>query len=228
MSGHLSTLVLHQLRYGELDADALASARAHIEACPRCAERLQAQIAERAAFVLRPVPEALRSPAQPQPPGWLRRWLPGGLLVAALALLVALGGTLRLGASEPDVVRFRGALPDVEVWIDAGDGPRLLRGTDRLAAGSRVQLKYDPQGASHVAFAGRDGAGLVEIYGSTSIPEGDGLLEAPFALALDGTPGDQELFVLTADHPLDEPTVRAALQGDLDGISVSRAVVPKE
>ncbi len=226
MTAHLSTLVLHQLRYGELDGETLSSARAHLQRCPRCAARLQVQRAERAAFVLRPVPESLHSSAPAPTPGWLRWWIPAGL-AATLGLILVLSTSLSSAEAPGDIIRPRGALPDVEVWLDSDGGPRLLRSSDRLEAGSRVQLKYRPHGASHVAFAGRDGAGLIAIYGGAAVSGGEGLIEAPFALTLDGTPGDQELFVVTADHPLDEEAVRAAVRGGLDGARVVRTVVPK-
>ena len=57
---HLSTLLLNQLRYGELDPEQEAQARTHLQDCERCASRLQAQESNRSAFVLQPVPQAIR------------------------------------------------------------------------------------------------------------------------------------------------------------------------
>src|SRR5213076_735145 len=45
---HVSTLDLHRLRYGELDKARASEVRTHVDGCPTCTERLQAQHAMRA------------------------------------------------------------------------------------------------------------------------------------------------------------------------------------
>ena len=223
---HLSTLVLHQVRLGELDATQTASARAHLADCDRCTARLDAQHRERAAFVLRPMPDAIRTAAAPQRrPSAVWRWIAPVALVAAAAVawLLVAGGVPPSG----DRIVTRGELPRVEVWVDLGDGPRPLRPAERLVPGDRLQLRYDPRDAAHVAFAGRDGTGLVEVYGAFPAL-GPGLVDAPFGLRLDDAPGDQEFFVLTADRYLDAGTVHDAVTVGVDGVDVARIVVPKE
>ncbi len=235
MSVHLSTLTLHKLRYGELDGDALASARAHLEACERCAGRLAVQERERAAFVLQPMPAAIREAAATSPsrsiwPRWLRDLSPFLVAAVAAAALFVVVPEVRQATTPPEVVdtvRLKGELPAIEVWVDTGTGARPLRPDERLSAGDRLQLKYDPRGASHVAFAGRDGAGLVEIYGAFPV-EGRGLVAAPFGLMLDATPGDQQLFVLTSDRPLTPAQVKEALTRRVPGVRVVEATVRKQ
>lgn len=223
---HVSTLTLHQLRYGELAGDALRDARVHLDGCDVCAGRLRAQEQERAAFVVRPVPAFVRELAAQQAPAaapawqrWIRQVLPVVLATATAAALVVVVPALRGedgvasadGVTDAgDVVRTRGDLPTIEVWVDAGVGPRLLRPEDRLGEGDRVQLAYDPQGASYVALAGRDASGQIEVY-TTEAPTGIGLVRAPFALTLDDAPGVQELFVVGASVPLDASDVRTAV-----------------
>lgn len=235
---HVSTLTLHQLRYGELQGDALRDVRSHLDGCDVCAGRLRAQEQERAAFVVRPVPAFIRDLAAQQAPPpvpawqrWLRQLAPMALATAAAASVFVIAPSLRGGdevASADavadgivdgmgvdgvvDVVRTRGELPTVEVWVDTGAGPRLLRPEDRLGEGDRVQLAYDPQGASYIALAGRDASGQIEVY-TTEAPTGIGLVRAPFALTLDDAPGVQELFVVGASVPLDASDVRAAVSG---------------
>lgn len=226
MTAHLSPLTLHRLRYGELSGADAARARAHLSGCAACAGRLRGQEHERAAFVARPVPDALRTAAKG---AGRARWPElRGLLFALLAAGAVFLVVPRLhSAPEADRVQVRGQLPEIEAWVDRGDGPRLLRDGERLAAGNRVNLAYDPHGASSVAIAGRDGSGAVEVY-TTNAPTGVGLVRAPFALALDDTPGTQELFVVTSEAPLDEGTVRAALSGEVDGVHVSRLAIEKD
>jgi hypothetical protein len=234
MTAHLSTLALHRLRYGEITGAEREEAATHLQGCTRCQARLAVQERERAAFVLEPVPESLRGSSFLR--GLRGRGLPRILLpvaavaVAAGALAVALPA---LRSTDPDAgtegnrILYRGFLPAIEVWVDEGDGPRPLLPDEALAEGDRVQLRYDAHGAAHVALAGRDSSGVVEIY-TLSAPSGTGLLTAPFALELDDSTGEQELFVVTSDGPLDENVVNDALAGTtFGGVTVSRIAFPK-
>jgi hypothetical protein len=231
MISHLSTLTLHQLRYGELDGPALRDVQAHLGSCERCAARLASQEQERAAFVVRGVPAALRGlREEPRPRrrwGFLSELFPFALAAAAAATLFVAVPAMREDRIRDDEVLFKGTLPDVEAWIDQGQGPRVLRNDDVLGAGDRVQLTYDPQGASYIAIAGRDATGTVEVY-TTTAPTGIGLVQAPFALTLDGTPGVQELFVVGSDRPLSDVAVKTAVRSGVPGARVSKVVVRKQ
>ncbi len=226
---HLNTLVLHQLRYGELQGPALERARAHLETCELCSGRLRAQEAERAAFVATPVPEAISTLGRERRRPWWRDWMPIGaaaLVAATLFLVVRDVRTELAPEAVEDVVRYRGELPELEVWVKRAEGTRRLRPGEAVGAGDRVQLKYDPRGASSVALAGRDGSGKIEVW-TTNAPTGLGLVTAPFALTLDDTPGDQELFVVGSERPLTEDEVKAAVSGRVQGARVGRVVLPK-
>ena len=223
---HLSTLTLHQFRYGELSSEQHREAQAHLEMCEHCAKRLRAQEQERQAFELRPVPEAIRN-AKPAAAGWWRAfrrwWGPVGLAMAAAVALIIV--------SLPPESREKGTPPDaLEVWVDAGEGPRPLRPNEALTEGDRVQLTYRADGSTQVAFAGRDHTGVVELYGGRPVPPGPGMRNAPFALALDDAPGPQEFFVILSDRPLDDATVIRAVQAPLEppDIRVLRVEIEKE
>jgi hypothetical protein len=228
---HLSTLTLHRLRYGELGGTERDGARAHLRSCARCAERLGVQEAERATFVLQAVPEPLRNRGEPQD-GFVRRLLrelvPFAVAAVAAAVVTVAVPVLRASpdGAEADTVRLRGTMPEIEAWVDLGSGPRPLRDGESLGSGDRVQLRYDSHGAPSVALAGRDASGVVEVYTLTA-PSAVGLTTAPFALELDDAPGQQELFVITSEDPLDERTVEAALEGPVPGVTVSRVAFPK-
>lgn len=223
MTPHLSTLALHRLRYGELSDVETAAARDHLSACPACAERLAAQERERAAFVARPIPPRILAEARAsraaRSSGY-RAWAAGGAAVLALA------ASALLVTAPSDRIQARGELPEIEAWVDRGRGPELLEPGEPVAAGDRVSLKYDPHGASAVAIAGRDSTGEVEVY-TTNAPTGVGLVEAPFGLQLDDTPGTQELFVLGSDRPLSAEDVQAAVTDGVEGIQVSRVALEK-
>jgi hypothetical protein len=209
---HLSTLKLNQLRYGELDASAERTARTHLETCQVCTTRLQAQEANRAAFVLEPMPEALRSPE----PANTRRWWAWVTPVLALAALLLLVPRL-LPEPEVPVVpqedqpteRAKGAGILLEAWVETTDGPLLLSENAVIAPGDIIQLKYDAQSFEYVSFGGVDGQGTAEVYGSYSTA--DGIQTAPFALNIDRTPGEQRFYALFTDQQPGDGLVKDAI-----------------
>lgn len=227
---HLSTLKLHRLRNGELDVEDVDDARAHLAECEICRGRLAAQERERAAFVLLPVPDALRGLREEPRRSWVRDVVPLLVAVAVAALLFVLVPVIRTATTAPetqDTVRFRGELPTIEVWVDRGQGTRALRPGEGVRAGDRVQLQYDPRGASAVAIAGSDGTGEIQVF-TTNAPTGIGLVRMPFALTLDDAPGPQELFVIGSDAPLREAQVKAAVTRGVPGARVAKVALPKE
>jgi len=233
---HLSTLMLHRYRHGELPVDDATEAEAHLASCERCQARMAAADAEDAAIAQEPLPDFLAelateaelppSAKQPEPSQWavfLRRFgMPAvSLLAAASMLLVALPTLQR--PTVDDGVRTRGALPDLEVWLQSPDGHRPLEVGEPLSDGDEVVLFYHPHDADKVTLAGRDHTGDIEIY-RTLRPVKEGLQPANFALTLDDAPGVQEFFVVAGDRS-EEEVVEAILSME-DG--VTRVVVPKE
>ncbi len=90
---HINTLVLHQLRLGELESAEEARVRAHLSECALCASRATHQRAVRTEFQRTPMPAAL----EPRPTWWeqARAWLPAAALVpvALAAVFVVKIGT---------------------------------------------------------------------------------------------------------------------------------------
>jgi len=218
---HLSTLKLHQLRSGELDADQARDARAHLDACATCAQRLRHQERVRAEFVLRPMPPAFAAPSRPSASWW--RWA-----VPLLAAAAALG--LLVVPPSSDGIRTRGRAPALELWVATDSAPRLLLEGESLGAGDRVGIKFDPAGATHVAFAGRDHRDVVEVFGVIAVDpaRATGLQNAPFGLELDDAPGEQEFFLVASDRPLDEGLVKRAVRSGVPGVRVERMAVAKQ
>ncbi len=225
---HISTPQLHGYRYGELPPDVRASVESHLAACDRCAKRHALQLREREAFVAMPVPPAILAASAPPPRSWWAntiRWLSPAAIGLAAAAAIALV-VIRPG---DDGIRSRGdGTAEIEAWIATEAGPRALRPDETVHAGSVLQLSYDPEGASHVWLAGRDGTGTVEVYGPVHPARPEGLQPAPFSLTLDDAAGPQEFFAVRSDRPLDADAVKAALAGDVEGISVARLAIPKE
>lgn len=215
---HLSTLTLHQLRYGELDSDEEQAARAHLAGCAHCSGILAAQENHRAEFALKPVPEALRELSHTPEPWWRRvfagQWTGPLLAIAALLIIVPLVAVPQL-SEEPEITEEPDTLDKggihLEAWLETKEGPRFLAEDAIVAAGDRIQLKYASQGRPFASFGGVDEQGNTEVYGTFST-DGEGIHNAPFALTLDNTPGRQRFFALfTWDEP-DEETVRQSIQ----------------
>lgn len=212
---HVSTLTLHRLRQGELDAAATAEARAHLATCETCARRLRAQESARAEFELQPVPEALRAANDSR--GFLR-WIAVGLAAAAAVLLVLLVAP-GPDAGIRDVTRTKGGGADVEAWVDTPSGPRALRPSEEVEAGDRIQVRFRRPSHPWVTLAGIDGRGDVEVYGTwTAAMDTADWQMAPFSLRLDETPGDHALVLLFTD---DKPT-----PGAVERVARSREAPP--
>jgi hypothetical protein len=222
MTQHLSTLKLHQYRYGELEGDICEAARAHIETCERCSQRLLVQERGREEFVLQPLPAAIAATAKPANNArWFARFVP--VLVAAAAILFVSLTFL----NDDDGNRAKGVLPEIEVWVGTDAGPRALRSEERLRAGDSIQLLYDPHGYSMITLVGRDGTGQIEVY-KTLHPEGEGLRPAPFALTLDDASGPQEFWIIASDAPIAMDEIADAIDGKLNEVHVRGVIVPKE
>jgi len=218
---HLSTLQLHRLRLGELGPAERAPLDAHLDACAACAGRLGHQEATRTAFLRAPVPPAIAAIGAPS---WWERL--GKLRAAFLLVPVAFAATLALRAPEvatPDPVvstertkgdaapgaRARGATAPLEAWIQTGQSARPLYTGERVRAGARIQLRYDPGNRRFVTLAGRDARGTVEVYG-THAAAGPGVAPAPFALTLDDAKGEQAFYaILTDTRPAPDAVLRA-------------------
>lgn len=238
---HISTLRLHQLRLGELDAHVRAPLEAHLADCALCLGRLGHQDAERAAFVGTPVPATL-VPRRT----WMERlghWRAALLLVPVLAttlLVVRVGPPSPTSAGPPspardapsveDVLRAKGGGPLLEAWVETGESARPLYTGERLRGGTRVQLRYDAGRHRFVTLAGRDGKGTVEVYG-TLPASGPGLATAPFALTLDDSQGDQAFFAILTDTRPAPDAVLEALAVEpirMDAGEIASVVLRKE
>ncbi|MFT5681467.1 MAG: hypothetical protein ACI8RZ_002373, partial [Myxococcota bacterium] len=132
--GHISTLTLHKLRYGELSPDEHAELKTHLSDCETCSGRLSAQENHRAAFELMPVPEAILEASAPSL--WKRLtqgWLIAPLLVAAMALFVVSPGLF-------DEIRTKGS-SDIKILVeDYGE----LEVGEAIRPGDRIQLRIPP------------------------------------------------------------------------------------
>lgn len=223
---HPSTLVLHRYRYGELDPEATRTLQDHLATCPACARRLEHQEQERAAFVLEPVPAPIRA-LGPRPRRWWPVLVPAVAALAAVALLwVAPPDT---GSDGADTIRTKGEVTALEVVAEREGGWVILAPGAAVSPGDRLQLRFDPGPYRYAAFAGQDGSEVVEVYQIIEVEPGP-MRSAPFALELDDTPGDQELFAVFSDAPPDPVWLVDALDKEnrLDEAVITRIRLRKE
>ncbi|MFT7519407.1 MAG: hypothetical protein ACI9MC_001548 [Kiritimatiellia bacterium] len=228
----ISSLTLHRYHHGELSAEERAQVRGLIDSDADVRARFQALLAAEADFAVQAVPDFIQTmqPNEPVRSAW-SRWLAIGtpvlgLATVAVALFIVVG-PFTLQPTEPEVpyVGLRGELPDLEVWVQRDEGPRVHQGQP-LGDHDVVQLKFDAQGARHVTLAGRDSTGEIEIYRTIEqVDEVSGLQTAPFALTLDDTPGTQEFFLLVHDGALDALEIEDRIHGG--GDDVRRVVIQK-
>jgi hypothetical protein len=231
---HISTLDLHRLRYGELDRARTTELRSHMDGCPSCLARLQAQQAMRAEFEVLPVPEALKGRKRSQGvPSWVWALLPG-VTVAALALFVLVPTVPDLDGGGED-----GPLVEDVRYKSAGKVEVILEGAgvvdpkaQTFHTGDRIQVRVAPGPWKHAWIA--DGsavtgaAGGAEILGTFEVEAGKATL-APFSLVVDGEPGPVRLVVVMARTPLKSDEIQRILGGEqMAGVSTASVELRKQ
>jgi hypothetical protein len=213
--GHISTLKLHRLRYGELSHDEQATLRDHLAGCETCASRLSAQDNHRAAFELMPVPPAIAQ-ATSSPGLWARLtrgWLIAPLLVAAAALLIL----------SPEILKTERIKGNHGIEILVEDYGVLEQG-EAIRPGDRIQLRIPP-GEWVEVWVG-DGESWL---GSFPVQPSARWQLVPFSLEVDEAPGPERLVVLLANHTISEDEARDALSGESPGgIELEMITLPKE
>jgi hypothetical protein len=160
-------------------------------------------------------------------------WIWGLVAVPVLALAIAFLPEIAPPSAEitpaPDT-RTKGDAPGLEAWIELGGSARPVYTNEALGAGTRLQLKFNAGQHRFVTLAGRDAAGVVEIYGTIPV-SGSGLQTAPFALTLDNSKGSQIFFAVMSDFRLDPSQLQGALSKDpirLDRAEVTSLTIQKE
>ncbi len=214
--GHISTLKLHQLRYGELSDADTQTLQAHLDACAQCTARLTAQSNHREAFALQPMPPALLQTA----PWWQRglAWLKKPLI---LAPIVAAAAALLIVTSPTE--RSKGS-SDIEILVDYGGEPVVLQAGEAIRPGDRLQLRIPP-GEWVEVWVG-DGE---QWLGSFPVEPSHQWQLVPFSLEVDSAPGSEHIAVLLSNHILQAEEADDALDGDaLGGVEIERIILHKE
>jgi hypothetical protein len=235
-SGCPSDLLLDRLYAGELLPAATQELLAHIEGCPTCPGRMAVRAAGFAAFVevdprqlLAGVRRRLAT-APPQSVSWRlgsvlsRRLGPLFAATAAMALLavVLIGRSLSPApggagpAADADTTRQKGGL-GLHVYRLSGGQATEAQSGDSFPSGDRLRFAVDLPRAGQVSILGIDGAG--QLYSAwptaggplTSRPLSAGAgQQLPGAVALDGSPGPERLYLVLCPSPGPPPSCQSA------------------
>ncbi|HYD42853.1 MAG TPA: DUF4384 domain-containing protein [Anaeromyxobacter sp.] len=203
---------------GELapaEADAL---RTHVVGCDRCRTALEELEQVRS----EPLPpfradESVVHRAVP-PPRARRRW---AAAAGALAAAAAAAGLFLLPPPEPAGTRTKGAGPALAMYVRHGGEVRRAAPGEKVAAGDAVRFAVSLREPAYVAVLSLDPAGHASVY----FPEGDRAAQVkagaevalPLATRLDATAGEEQVFGLFCDRPLDLAPVRALVDAAAAG-----------
>jgi hypothetical protein len=193
--GCLSDLVFDRWFAGELSAEAVASAEAHVATCRRCRERRADLAEERRAFLA-----ARPSPGKAARPG-LRRLAPAAVVALSVAAVAVLSWRLavRPGPVPEAMVRLKGG-PNIGFFVQRAEV--AVRGTEGapVRPGDRVQFVYTSVEPTHLAIYSLDASGTASIFYpaedmAARLPAGS---DKPLssAVELDPVLGPEKVFAL--------------------------------
>lgn len=210
-----SALRLDRWMAGELPAAEAEDLSAHVARCARCREAAASLAEARDRTVLPPL-RAARSAAIPRrAPRWLP-WSALGAALAAAAVLVILAPRIRpgLGLGLGDA-RLKGSSPALGMYVQHGDVVRRAGPGERVAPGDAVRFAVTLREPAYVAVLTLDPAGKASVYypaGALAEPVNPGAdVALPLATRLDQTVGEEHVFGLFCDRPVELEPVRARL-----------------
>lgn len=192
-----------ELDRAALGVDIAAPARAHLDACARCRQHVEAMRRSE------PPPAWVRHLAPARAPR--RAWLWGGGLALATACAVLLLVARR--SAPDDAARFttvKGA-PTVLLHVKRGETVATWDGRATVAPGDRLRLEVAPAGYRRIRVLGARGAVLHDA------PLGAVAALLPVAWQVDDQPGPETLTIFLTDHPVDRAwRTTLTLPKDLD------------
>lgn len=218
-----SALRLDRWMAGELPAAEAEDLSAHVARCARCREAAASLAEARDRTVLPPL-RAARSAAIPRrAPRWLPPSLPRSLRWSALAVGLAAAAALVIRAPRirPDLhfglgdARLKGSSPALGMYVQHGDVVRRAGPGERVAPGDAVRFAVTLREPAYVAVLTLDPVGKASVYypaGALAEPVNPGAdVALPLATRLDQTVGEERVFGLFCDRPVELEPVRARL-----------------
>jgi hypothetical protein len=142
-------------------------------------------------------------------------------VAGALAAAAAAAGLVLLPPPEPAGTRIKGAAPALAMYVRHGGEVRRAAPGERVAAGDAVRFAVSLPEPAYVAVLSLDPAGQASVY----FPEGEraqrvkaGMdVALPLATRLDATVGEEQVFGLFCDRPLELAPVRALVDAAAAG-----------
>ncbi len=208
-----SALRLDRWMAGELPGPEAEALSAHVAGCARCRDAVASLTEARDRTVLPP----LRArPAARRAPRWFS-WTgvgAAGVAAAAALLLVVVRPALDPG-------RLKGAAPGLGMYVQHGDTVRRAGAGERVAPGDAVRFSVTLREPAYVAVLTLDPTGAASVYypgGDRAEPVNPGTdVALPLATRLDATVGEERVFGLFCDRPVELEPVRAKLAAVASG-----------
>lgn len=215
-----SALRLDRFLAGELPPAEADELRAHVDGCARCAAALAGLEAARDGARLPP----LRAPVGDGAPV-LRLSRRRRVLSVALGGLAAAAGLALVLRGEAPSERLKGAGPGQGgaawgAWVLHDGAVRRAGPGEVVAPGDALRFAVTAPAPGYVAVLSLDPAGRASVYfpaGARAEPVAPGAEGAevalPLATRLDATLGEERLYALYCQAPVELEPVRAALEG---------------
>lgn len=229
MSEHLPRHMLERLSADDPRDTVPSDARAHLASCGSCAERLCAierartEYAARrpaARFASEVLAQAARTATPAKQPAWPRlRWPAAAIAFAALVVL-----TLRPAPApreREDQIRYKGAPPQLQVYVRHEGETRALRAGEALSEGDQLAFTYTLSQPQHLLLFGIDDEGTISRYfpeptlAPTAVLPAGSARQLPVGIQLDARRGRERLVALFSAAPIEEAHARAALSAEL-------------
>jgi hypothetical protein len=224
-------LARHQLEELIAEDPRASTLRAHVASCDHCAARQRTLTAAKARYLAAlPALDFARSViaqaerSEPAVRTRSRTWKQPLVYAPALGLL-ALAAVAMLwiaGAPGGSEIRMKGS---ASLWTVAkhGSTQSVLRDGDALVPGDQIAFEYALDRPRFLLLLGIDDAGAVTRYFPGAEPRADRLAAAtrtqlPIGIELDARKGEERLYALFSEEPLDEVQARNALERALNPI----------
>jgi hypothetical protein len=141
--------------------------------------------------------------------------------VGAGALAAAAAAILVLRMPGPLDTRSKGAAPALSMYVRHGSDVRRAAPGEVVAAGDAVRFAVTLPRPAYVAVLSLDPAGRASVYfpaGERAAEVGAGAdVALPLATRLDATVGEEQVFGLFCDRPLELAPVRALVDAAVSG-----------
>jgi hypothetical protein len=207
--GCLSDLSFDQMLAGELTEAANRKARAHVDDCASCRNRLAAISRDHEAFAGEPPLVFKKRPSRARGV-WVMAG--GALAMAAAALLFV---RTKPPGDEMQGTRVKGA-GRIGFYVKRGEDVTLGMPGAHLRPGDALRFVYTTDTSRHLTILSIDGAGHASVYypsGAVAAQIEPGVDKPlPTSVVLDATLGEEKVFALFCQDAVSLEPIRAMLE----------------